>query len=215
MSTREQSGEPLVGEVRFRVPLPIVIPVVGLAVIAAVAIGISQVLLALPHQAATAIAVGVAANVMGVFAYVALRRKVGGASLFELGAILLYPIVIGIAVAALNIGEHAEAPAAPPAGGGGGGLSITAENIAFDTAELVVPAAEEFELAFDNPDSVEHNVSVYPDQAAGVEKADALFTGEIINGGESTTYSMGPFDAGEYFFQCDVHPNMNGALVAE
>jgi hypothetical protein len=41
-------SDPLVGEVRFRVPLPILIPVAAVAVIAIVTIGLSRVLLAIP-----------------------------------------------------------------------------------------------------------------------------------------------------------------------
>jgi plastocyanin len=209
----------MVGEVRFRVPLPVVIPVLGLAIIAAVAIGFSQVLLSLPKEAAVVVAIAMAANVLGVCAFVALRQRVGGSTLFELGAILAYPVVIGIAIASLNIGESTEAHGAggaePPPANGNGGIVVTAMNIAFDTDLIEVPAGEEVAIQFENPDSVEHNISVYPDQASGLDLADAIFEGEIIQGGDSTTYNVPAVEAGEYYFQCDVHPNMNGAYVAE
>lgn len=214
MSQQQSSGEPLVGVVRFRVPLPIVIPIASLAIIGAVTIGLSRVLLALPKEAATVIGVAMAANVLGVCAFMALRKKVSGGSFFELVAILLYPVIIGIAVAALNIGEgtgHAEGPSAPADGGN----TISAANIAFSTSELVLPAGETVDYTFVNDDSVEHNLSVYPDQEAGLDKAGALFEGEIIQGGQETTYSMGPFDPGDYYFQCDIHPNMNGSVLVE
>ena len=76
-------------------------------------------------------------------------------------------------------------------------------------------AGETASVVFDNPDSVEHNISVYPDQEAGLGKTDAIFTGEIIQAEQSITYDVPAVEAGEYYFQCDVHPNMNGAYVAE
>lgn len=217
MSQQPYSEEPQVGEVRFRVPLPIVIPFGALAIIAVIAIGFSKVLLSIPHEAATIVAIAVAANVLGVCAYIAFRRNISGPAIMELIAILIYPVLIGIVIANVNIGEHAaEAPQEETGGGGeGGGLVVAAANIAFDVSEIAVPAGEEVALEFNNDDSVEHNISVYPDQEAGVAKSDALFTGDIIQGGQSTTYDMGPFEKGEYFYQCDVHPNMNGPLVAK
>lgn len=110
--------------------------------------------------------------------------------------------------------EHGGEPAAE-APAEGDGLTVSAANIVFDTDTITVTAGEEAVIDFVNEDSVEHNISVYPDQEAGVAKADALFTGEIIQGGQETTYNVPAQEAGEYFFQCDVHPNMNGAYVAE
>ncbi len=213
--SQQQTGEPLVGVVRFRVPLPIVIPILSLAIIAAVTIGLSRVLLALPKEAATVIGIAMAANVLGVCAFMALRQRVSGGAFFELVAILLYPVVIGVAVAALNIGEgagHGEEAHAPA---GGGGNTVSAANVAFSVTELTLPAGETVDYTFVNEDSVEHNISIYPDAEAGVAKTGALFEGEIIQGGQETTYGLGPFESGDYYFQCDVHPNMNGPVLVE
>ncbi|MFP5297878.1 MAG: cupredoxin domain-containing protein [Actinomycetota bacterium] len=222
MSQQNPAGEPLVGEVRFRVPLPIVIPILGLAIIAALAIGFSQVLLALPKEAAVVVAIATAANALGVCAFMALRKRVSGTTVMELGAILAYPVIIGIAIAALNIGEgagHGEAAAAQgeEASGGaeGGGLAVTTQNFLFEPSALTVPAGEEVSLAYSNEDTAEHNIAVYPDQAAGLEKTDAIFQGEVIQPGGSTTYDIPAVKKGEYYFQCDVHPNMNGPYTAE
>jgi plastocyanin len=101
------------------------------------------------------------------------------------------------------------------AGGGGGGITVVAANIAFDVTEIVVPAGEDVPIQFDNQDSVEHNISVYPDQESGIGQTDGIFTGDIIQGGESIEYNVPAVDAGTYYFQCDVHPNMNGDYIAE
>lgn len=211
--------EPLVGEVRFRVPLPIVIPLLSLLTIAVVTILFGKLLLALPHEAALIIASVTAANILGAAAFIALRGRMGGQSLLELIAIMLYPILIGFVVVQVGAFDHsgAEASATSPAEdenevapSGGDGLSVTAANVAFNTNEIELPAGEEAQIDFVNEDSLEHNISIYETQTDGVAFESALFEGEIIDGGDSITYSVPALEKGDRYFQCDVHPNMSG-----
>jgi plastocyanin len=94
----------------------------------------------------------------------------------------------------------------------GDSISIAAETgstNAFDKECLAVEAGQATTLEFDNPDNEPHNVSVF------VEKGgENLFRGEIINPEQSTSYSLPAIEAGEHYFQCDVHPEMNGIFVA-
>jgi plastocyanin len=39
-----------------------------------------------------------------------------------------------------------------------------------------------------------------------------LFRGDLIAGPATVTYHVGPLPAGRYFFHCDVHPQMKGAV---
>jgi len=65
-------------------------------------------------------------------------------------------------------------------------------------------------IAFDNLDAgVQHNVSIYEDETL----ASPLFQGELITGPAKTEYQIPPLPAGEYYFVCDVHPNMNGVVI--
>ena len=100
-------------------------------------------------------------------------------------------------------------------GGAGGGLTVVAANVAFDTDTIELPAGEETDIQFDNQDSLEHNISIYETQADGVSFTDPLFEGEIIDGGEQITYSVPALEEGEKYFQCDVHPNMSGAVLVK
>jgi plastocyanin len=89
-------------------------------------------------------------------------------------------------------------------------LDVVAKGIAFDTNCLVAVAGKPFELNFDNQDSgIQHNVAIYTDSTA----ADNLFRGDITTGVATTTYKVGALDAGTYYFQCDIHPTMNGQFV--
>jgi plastocyanin len=88
-------------------------------------------------------------------------------------------------------------------------LQISAEETAFDTNCLAVAAGEAFEIVFDNRDTDEHNVAIYPDEG------EPLFQGEIFAGVGTKTYDVPAIEAGTYRFQCDVHPEMNGAFIAK
>ena len=119
------------------------------------------------------------------------------------------------------------ASGAPAAGGGsaGGGtvasgtpapsvpaadVSLSAQNIAYDTATLTVPAGKAFTLAFDNKDAgTPHNVAIR--DSSGAE----LFKGEIITGPKSVVYDVPALPAGTYTFVCSVHPNMTGTITAK
>ena len=61
----------------------------------------------------------------------------------------------------------------------------------------------------DNQDaSVPHDVAIK--DASGTE----VFKGETFPGVAIKTYDVPPLVAGEYEFQCTVHPNMVGTLTA-
>lgn len=92
-----------------------------------------------------------------------------------------------------------------------GVLTITAASLAFDTTCLALPAGEAVTIHLVNDDTEPHNVSIYTDDS----RAMPLFTGEIIEGGETTDYDVPAQEAGTYYFQCDVHSGMNGSVVVE
>jgi plastocyanin len=75
---------------------------------------------------------------------------------------------------------------------------------------LAAPVGEPFTVAFDNQDSLPHNLGIY-----AAEGGERLFMPpETPNGGESVTYQVEAIpDPGQYYFQCDLHPNMNGTFV--
>ncbi len=80
---------------------------------------------------------------------------------------------------------------------------------------IELPADEAADIPFNNEDSAEHNIAIYKTPEDGPNQTDPLFTGEIIPGGETITYTVDPLKKGEYYFQCDVHPNMAGTVTAQ
>jgi len=101
----------------------------------------------------------------------------------------------------------------PPCDPEGTELAIAAVNIQFDTDCLAAPAGEDFTIEFDNQeDGVPHNVAIYDSSAL----AQDVFTGEIFPGPDGRTYDVPAIaDPGQLYFQCDVHPNMNGVFVVQ
>lgn len=105
----------------------------------------------------------------------------------------------------------------PPGGGAPGGgapggaepATVVAQGIAFDTDTISLPADQPSTLTFDNRDTVPHNIAIYTDSSL----SEALFQGEIVTGPATAQYEVPPEPAGEYYFQCDVHPTMNGTVT--
>jgi plastocyanin len=97
---------------------------------------------------------------------------------------------------------------------GATGIDLVAQNLAFDTQTIMVPAGSQVTISFDNRDQgVPHNFSVYTNS----NMTEMIFQGNIITGPALTTYNFNaPDTPGTYFFVCDVHPfTMNGQFIVQ
>jgi len=133
----------------------------------------------------------------------------GVIGLLSLGLIVA-PRIIAFANATPSAGPGAS-PGAPGGGPPGGQITITAEQLKFSVKELRVPAGKPFTITFENKDAVPHNVAIYTD----AQLTTPLFQGEIITGPKTVTYQVTPIPAGQHYFVCNVHPNMNGTVIAQ
>jgi plastocyanin len=93
---------------------------------------------------------------------------------------------------------------------GAGGVRVVAENTAFDTDEITLPADTPTTLTLDNRDTAAHNLSIYEDETASGEP---LFTFEPFPGPATEPFEVPSIPAGGYYFRCDVHPTMEGQVV--
>jgi plastocyanin len=198
-------------EVRMRVPLPVIIPLGALALIAVITIGMSRILLNVPKEIAVVIAIAVAANILIACTIIALRPQETKRTWVELVIVATYPLVVGLVIAQIGIGKGEASRAAPSETSPGGANTITAQNVQFDTDSIELTAGEETTLTFVNDDSssTQHNMSIYATEDAERN----LFEGQVIPGGQEAEYDVPPLKKGEYYFQCDIHPSMNGTVT--
>jgi plastocyanin len=110
-------------------------------------------------------------------------------------------------------GEPSAEPTEAPSGAPGLTLELVASGIAFDELELTVPAGEPFaiHLVNEDPAGVPHDVDIEDSDGTVLQNT------ETVDGGQEVTYTYEPLDAGEYVFQCSIHPipAMTGTLIVE
>jgi plastocyanin len=220
-------------EARRRVLLGVGIPVAAFLFLGILILAFSRILLAVPESLAPWVALLFATNILVGCALAATIRGTRG---FAFLIVLLVSTILGGGIAGAVIGERPvhslveeEAgppePAPPPPAGqspeesppaeeapspeepGGEVVRLVAEGVAFDTAELGLPARGEAVIAFDNRDpGIPHNVSIYMEGGAPV------FQGEIVTGPAMIEYRFPAPAPGSYEFRCDVHPEMQGSV---
>jgi plastocyanin len=129
-----------------------------------------------------------------------------------------YADVAGIAIAqpSPTPTEVVQPSAAPPAAEctpvQDGKVTVVAEGIAYtDGVCIDAPAGEPFTITFDNRDAgVQHNIQVFKGTAPS---GDTLFQGDLVTGAATIDYEIPALDAGEYAFNCIVHPTMVGKIM--
>jgi plastocyanin len=95
-----------------------------------------------------------------------------------------------------------------PSSGGPGIVSIVAQGVKFTTTDVAAPANQDFTINFDNKDpSTPHDVDILgPD-------GSKVFDGQPITGPKQTMYQVKGLAAGNYKFECSIHPSlMTGTL---
>lgn len=91
-------------------------------------------------------------------------------------------------------------------------IDVVANDLEFDTETIVVSAQAQVTIELQNQDDgVLHNLSVYEEEGS----RDDLYQGELFSGRDSRIYTFSVPEVGVYFFKCDAHPDMNGALIAK
>ncbi len=130
------------------------------------------------------------------------------------GALITLILVFASGLAACSGGSDASEPANGGTGGTAtvedGAVEITAEqSLVFNVGTIEAPAGEDFTITLVNNDSAPHNISIYT-----AEGGDLLGeVGATAEAGQTVTLDVGALEPGEYYFQCDIHPDMNGTVV--
>ena len=196
-------------DTRNRLLLPLLLPLGVLAIIAVVLFAFSRILLSIKPNAATAVAVIVAATILGAAAYAASRPRVRNATLGMMLGIVGGVAMLSGGLAIVAIGPEKPAPKpfaatiAAPSGAAQTGFSQTS---------LAFPADKPVLLVFQNDDpQIQHNVVIFDGKDAN---APTIFRGAPVTGLGNVPYALKPFATGSYFFHCEFHPTtMTGTIT--
>ena len=188
--------------------LPLGLPVMGLFAIASVMFFLSRILLAVSETTSWVIALAVAVVIMGVGSIAALRPNISSRALaasLALGSLVMIGGgLVAAAVGERHIEQHSEEHA-----GEAGLVQVRAQGTTFLTDTITLKANEEVEIRFDNNDrDVQHNITIL-----GQDPANPIFRGRLVTGVATATYAFHAPAAGEYRFQCDVHPTQMKGTV--
>jgi len=95
----------------------------------------------------------------------------------------------------------------PNAGGGETDITLLGQNVAFDLAELNVPAGEQITITFENRDAgIRHNLLINGPSGRIATQVEA--------GPVTQTLTFAIDEPGTYKFLCEVHPSaMVGELI--
>lgn len=221
-------------EARQRLLLPLLIPAAVFLFAMLAIYGLSRIFIDLQDfkvgdvGMATPLALAVAVAILAVSWYMISNPRVPPVQIIFIIGIAVALLIGGTIWAAIHEEGEPEAFAATEETGtpgegdatpvsGDGQLTIVGEDILFDTDTLQAPADEPFTVVFDHrDDGVPHNFAIYQSQEAYESGEDALAASRIEPGPVVQEIEVDGLAAGDYFFQCDVHPTtMLGTLTAE
>lgn len=134
------------------------------------------------------------------------------------GPVLLAAILVAsVGCTATESGADATSGTATDAGGGSatvenGTVQISANQLRFDASRIEAPAGEEFTIQLTNQESLPHNVVVFTEKG-GEQLSEPQ---DPVTGPNGTAeYTVQALEPGEYYFECTIHPEMNGTIVVE
>jgi len=188
--------------------LPLGLPVLGLATIASVMYFLSRILLAVSETASWVIALLVGMVILGVASIIAVRPAISGramAAVLAIGTLFM----VGGGIVAAAVGERHIEVHAEEHGGEAARVRMAAQNVSFERDTITLAANTDVEIQFDNNDrGVQHNITIL-----GQNPAQAIFRGQLVTGVATVTYTFHSPAAGEYRFQCDIHPTQMKGTV--
>lgn len=94
-------------------------------------------------------------------------------------------------------------------------VHVVAQDNTFDTDCIEAPASRRFRIYLENRDRDPHNISIYSADPSKDKDAKKLFEGAEVGDRGRTDYAVDALEPGEYFFQDDKVPAMNGTINVE
>lgn len=95
-------------------------------------------------------------------------------------------------------------------------VTLIGKNIQWDLKQLYFVANQKVTVTVDNQDTAlgaPHNFGLFTDPA---RQANQIFKpAKDVAPGQKVDYVVQPLKAGTYYFQCDIHPSMNGTIIVK
>mgnify|MGYP002400715317 CR=1 FL=1 len=203
-------GYPASRSISEKFLIPLAIPVGAGLVIFCIILAVSQILLAVPEDVATPIALLIALVILLGCAYFATARSLSR-GMITLGVAVPAVVLFG---AGIGAGIYRQAnPTTENKGGAeanaGPKPQITTDN-KFSRTSYTVPAGQPVTIDVENQGSNQHNMHIL-----GVTNADGSdIKTDILAPGASAKLTFTIDKPGTYNFQCDVHPTeMKGTIT--
>jgi plastocyanin len=138
------------------------------------------------------------------------RARLGGLA----GVGLLAAVLVATAKVEPDLPGNAANIAAPGSSAASSTLpaadaTLTARSVVFVESALTAPAGRPFTVAFDNRDSVPHNLEIRD------ANGSVVFRGDFVTGPVIKVYDVPTLPAGVYPFICTIHPAMKGTLTVK
>jgi hypothetical protein len=95
--------------------------------------------------------------------------------------------------------------------------TLIAKSIQWDLKQLLFTANAKITVTIDNQDSalgVPHNFALYTNAARTPDK-EIYKPAKDVPPGQKLDYTIPALKAGTYYFQCDIHPSMNGTATVK
>lgn len=93
--------------------------------------------------------------------------------------------------------------------------TLVAKSIQWDLKDLLFKAGAKVTVTVDNQDSgVPHNFGIYSNPQRTPDKEIFKPDGDVTGPGKKD-YVVPALKAGTYYFQCDIHPSMNGTVTVK
>lgn len=91
-------------------------------------------------------------------------------------------------------------------------VSVYSDTHAFSPDTITVPAGERFILEYTNDEpGSQHNIAIYTEEGG----EPIAVSNDIVGPDAVTEVEVRELEPGTYYVQCDIHPFMNGTLIAE
>jgi len=93
-------------------------------------------------------------------------------------------------------------------------VTIIAKSIQWDLKQLLFQANKKITVTVDNQDSaVPHNFAIWADPTR--TNKEIYTPTKDVTGVATLAYQIPPLKAGTYYFECDIHKNMNGTVTVK